>query len=140
MRGTGNRWAVSAGVIAAAVVVVAPCAVAYWWSPQQFAKEKTLKLRTRCPNERERWLRERFVVLDGQMYVRLGRSDAARVQCNGSTPLLGVEVAKQRFERVRGVPAPHFAKRVDKAMADKYATDFLARLFAHPLTMRLQAE
>ena len=139
MMRTGNRWAAVAGVIAVGLVV-APCAFAYWWSPPQFAKERTLKLRTRCQNEGERWLRERFVVLDGLMYVRLGRRDAARVQCNGTTPLLGVEVAKQRFERVRGVPAPQLAERVDKAMANKYVTDFAVRLFAHPLTMRLQAE
>jgi hypothetical protein len=31
-------------------------------------------------------------------------------------------------------------ERVNKAMAEKYFTDFIVRLFAHPLTMRLQAE
>jgi hypothetical protein len=139
MTRTLNGWAY-AGVIAASLVVGAPRVFAHWWSPSQFAKERTLKLRTRCNNEGERWLRERFVVLDGQMYVRLGRRDAERVQCNGTTPLLGVEVAKQRFERVRGIPAPQFVERVDKAMADKYVTDFAVRLFAHPLTMRLHAE
>ena len=133
-----NRWAAFA--VIAAGLVAAPCAFAYWWSPLQFAKERTLQLRTRCPNDKERWLRERFVVVDGQMYVRLGRRDTARVQCNGTTPLLGVEVAKQVFQSVRGIPAPQLADRVDKAMADKYTTDFAVRIFAHPLTMRLQPE
>jgi hypothetical protein len=139
MRRRGIRWAARAALLAAGLVV-APRVFAYWWSPPQFAKERTLQLRTRCPNDKERWLRERFVVLEGQMYVRLGRRDTARVQCNGTTPILGVEVAKQRFEHVRGIPSPQLAPRVDKAMKDKYTTDFVVRLFAHPLTMRLQPE
>ena len=135
----GNRRVACAAVIAASLVM-APRASAYWWDPPQFARERTLKLRTRCHNGQERWLRQRFVVLDGLTYVRLGSRDATRVQCNGTTPLLGVEVAKQRFERVRGIPTPQLAGRVDKAMADKYVTDFAVRLFAHPVTMLLQPE
>src|SRR5204863_3111297 len=133
--------AAGASVIAAGMLVLAtPCAFANWWSPPGFAKEKTLKLRTQCRGERERWLRERFVVLYGVMYVRLSRGDASRVQCKGMAPLLGVEVAGQRFESVRGVPAPDFAERVNKAMAEKYITDIFIRIFAHPLTLRLMPE
>src|SRR5512135_1492910 len=130
--------AAGASVVAASMLMLAtPRVFAYWWSPPAFAKERTLKLGTRCREEGERWLRERFVVLDGLVYVRLSRQEAARVQCNGTAPLLGVEVAGQRFESVRGTPAPDFAERVDKAMADKYISDILVRFFPHPLTLRL---
>lgn len=124
-------------VTASLLVLASPAVFAYWWSPSAFANERTLKLRTQCRGERERWLRERFVVLDGIVYVRLSGREAALVQCNGVAPLLGIEVAGQRFESVRGTPAPYFTERVDKAMADKYITDIIVRLFPHPLTLQL---
>ena len=141
MRSMGNAVAVWVGVSAAIGIVLAtPRVWASWWSTQVFAKERTLQLRTKCPDEGERWSRERFVVIDGQMYVRLNSRMAARVQCNALHPLLGVEVAGQVFNHVRGVPAPLFAERVAKAMADKYKTDILVRLFRHPLTLLLTPE
>ena len=141
MRSTRNAVAVWVGVIAAIGIVLAtPRVWANYWSPQTFATERTLQLRTKCRDEGERWLRERFVVIDGQMYVRLSSRTAARVQCNAVRPLLGVEVAGQRFEHVRGVPVPLLAERVGKAMAGKYITDVFVRLFSHPLTLLLIPE
>ena len=141
MRSMANAVAVWVGVIAAIGIVLAtPRVWANWWSPPAFATERTLQLRTKCRDEGERWSRERFVVIDGQMYVRLSSRMAARVQCNAIHPLLGVEVAGLRFEHVRGVPVPLLAERVAKAMADKYTTDVLVRLFPHPLTLLLIAE
>ncbi len=141
MRTMGNAVAAGASVIAASILVLAtPRALANWWSPPAFAKGRTLKLRTTCPGDGQRWLGERFVVVDGLLYVRLTRGDASQVQCNGTSPLLGVEIAGQLFERVRGVPAPVFATRVNQAMADKYTTDIFMRLIPHPLTMRLVPE
>jgi len=129
--------AVAAGVAASMLVLATPSVFAYWWSPSAFAEERTLTLGARCQGEGERRLSERFVVLGGFVYVRLSRREAAIVQCNGMAPLLGVEVAGQRFESVRGTAAPELAERVDKAMADKYITDILVRFFPHPLTLRL---
>jgi hypothetical protein len=138
MRLMDKAAAAGASVVVASMLVLAtPGVFANWWSPSAFAKERTLKLGARCGEEGQRWLRERFVVLDEVLYVRLSRREAALVQCNGWAPLLAVEVAGQRFEPVRGTPAPDFAERVDKAMADKYITDILVRFFAHPLTLRL---
>jgi hypothetical protein len=137
----GNAVAAGASLIAASLLVLAPYAFASWWDPYQFATESNLKVRTNCRGDSERWLRERFVIVDGLVYVRLGSGDASRVQCNGTAPVLGVEVAGQRFNRVRGVPAPEFATRVDQAMADKYPlTDVFVRILPHPLTMRLVPE
>jgi hypothetical protein len=130
--------AAGASVVAASMLVLAtPGVFANWWSPPAFANERTLKVGTRCRDEGERWLSERFVVIGGLVYVRLSPGDAARVQCNGTAPLLGVEVAGQRFESVRGTPVPNFAGQVDKAMAEKYTSDILVRIFPHPLTLRL---
>ena len=110
------------------------------WSPEAFAKEDTLKLRTIGPKEGEYWFPVWLVAIDGQVYVRLGTRAADRVQANTSAPYLGVEVAGQRFDRVRGVPAPEYAERVGKAMADKYTTDIFVRFMSHPMTLRLVPE
>ncbi|HVO27715.1 MAG TPA: hypothetical protein VMW56_29250 [Candidatus Margulisiibacteriota bacterium] len=110
------------------------------WDPGAFAKEDTLKLRTIGPKEGEYWFKVWLVVIDGQVYVRLGTRAAERVQANTTAPYLGVEVAGQRFDRVRGVPVPEFAERVAQAMADKYTSDIFVRFMSHPLTLRLVPE
>jgi len=112
-------------------------AFAAQWNPEAFAKEDILKLKTIGPEEGEHWSKVWLVVIDGQAYVRLGTRAADRVQANTTAPYLGVEVAGQRFDRVRGVPAPEYAERVGKAMADKYTTDIFVRYMSHPLTLRL---
>jgi hypothetical protein len=118
----------------------APRAFAAGWEPTAFAKDDTLKLRTNCPSEGEYWFPVWLVVIDGQVYVRLGSRAAGRIQCNATSPFLGVDVAGQRFDHVRGVPAPEYAERVGKAMADKYTSDIFVRFFSHPLTLRLVPE
>jgi hypothetical protein len=115
-------------------------AFAAQWDPAAFAKQDTLKLRTTGPQEGEYWFKVWLVVIDGQVYVRLGTRAAERVEANTTAPVLGVEVAGQRFERVRGVPAPEFADRVAQAMADKYTSDIFVRFMSHPLTLRLVPE
>ena len=127
-------------IILLLLTLPASCVVAGSWDPAAFAKEETLKLRTNCPKEGEYWFPVWLVVIDGQVYVRLGNRAAGRVECNSTAPFLGVEVAGQRFEHVRGVPAPDDAERVAKAMADKYTSDIFVRVFSHPLTLRLVPE
>jgi hypothetical protein len=136
-----KRWAARLGAVTlTALILAAPCAYAGDWEPEKFAKLDTLKLRTDCPGEGEYWFPVWLVVIDGQVYVRLGSRAAARVQCNSAAPFLGVEVGQTRFPHVRGVPAPEEAKRVAKAMADKYVSDIFVRFFSHPLTLRLVPE
>ena len=135
-----GRW--GACLMALAFVCGGASAVAFaaHWDPAAFAKEDTLKLRTIGPKEGEYWFKVWLVVIDGQVYVRLGTRAAERVQANTTAPYLGVEVAGQRFDRVRGVPAPDFAERVAQAMADKYTSDIFVRFMSHPLTLRLVPE
>ena len=110
------------------------------WNPTAFAKENTLKLRTTNPQEAEHWFPVWLVVLDNQVYVRLGARAAARVERNTTAPYLGVEVGGQRFDRVRGVPAPESAAAVAAALGDKYWSDIVVRYMSHPLTLRLVPE
>jgi hypothetical protein len=137
---TGAKWFARLMVLAFALGVGSAAAGAAQWDPAAFAKEDTLKLRTIGPKEGEYWFKVWLVVIDGQVYVRLGTRAAERVQANTTAPYLGVEVAGQRFDRVHGVPAPEFAERVAKAMADKYTSEIFVRFMSHPLTLRLVPE
>lgn len=110
------------------------------WNPATFAKLDTLKLRTNCPSEGEYWFPVWLVVIDDQVYVRLGSRAAERIECNSAAPFVGVEVAGARFDHVRGVRAPEAAEQVNKAMAAKYTGDLIIHWFSHPLTMRLVPE
>ena len=134
-----RRWGLFAVALALSVSPAMPSPAAEW-SPAAFAKEDTLKLRTVGPEEGAYAFPVWLVVLDGQVYVRLGTRAADRVQRSTTAPYVGVEVAGQRFDRVRGVPAPEYAERVSKAMAEKYTSDIFMRWFSHPLTLRLVPE
>jgi hypothetical protein len=125
---------------AVALVLTAPAARADEWNPSAFASQGTLELRTVGAGEGERWFKVWLVVIEGDVYVRLGRRAADRVQQSTTAPYLGVRVAGRQFDRVQGVPAPDDAGRVARAMADKYWSDVLIRHFDHPLTLRLVPE
>jgi hypothetical protein len=126
-----------AALLLTLALVQASSSAAAEWNPAAFAKEDTLKLRTIGPEEGEHWFPVWLVVIDDQVYVRLGSRAAGRVERNTTAPYLGVEVAGQRFDHVRGVPVPGEAERVAKAMAEKYTSDIIVRWMSHPLTLRL---
>ena len=134
MRHIFLAMAVVAGALAAAPAPAAD------WDPQAFADESTLALRTTGREEGEHWSTVWLVVLDGQVYVRLGTRAAARIEGNTTAPDVGVRVKGRQFDRVRAVAAPEYAGRVAEAMAVKYWGDVFARQFSHPLTMRLEPE
>jgi hypothetical protein len=139
----GPRVATSL-IIAATLVALAGLARASaptaQWTPRAWADEDTLELRTEVPDEGEHWFPVWLVVIDDQVYVRLGTRAAERVQRSRTAPDVGLRVGGGEFAAVRGVPAPEMAGPVAEAMADKYWTDFLVRHFDHPLTLRLEPE
>jgi hypothetical protein len=131
----------SIGLVVAALLLVALAgAAAAGWRPSVYADVDTIDLRTVGADEGEYWSPVWVVVLDGQVYVRLGNRAARRVQQSTMAPYVGVRVAGEEFERVKGVPAPEEAERVAKAMGEKYWSDALIRYFPHPLTLRLVPE
>jgi hypothetical protein len=107
------------------------------WDPVELSKEDTLDFLTVGPEEGEHWSKVWLVVLDGQMYIRLGSRAASRMEKNTTAPYVKVRIAGQEFDRVRAEPVPEMADRVADAIAEKYWSDFFIRLFPHPLTMRL---
>jgi hypothetical protein len=133
----GTRNALAATLLCA---LVAGTAVAADWTPAAWVDDDTLELRTTGADEGEHWFPVWLVVLDDQVYVRLGSRAAKRIEANTTTPWVGVRVAGQQFDRVKAEPAPDRVEPVAKAMAGKYWSDVVIRLFPHPLTLRLVPE
>ena len=107
------------------------------WTPRAWADANTIELRTVAAGEGEHWFPVWIVVIDDQVYVRLGNRAATRIEKNTTAPHLAVRIAGQQFDRVKGVPAPEDAGRVAQAMAAKYWSDVFVRHLHHPLTLRL---
>jgi hypothetical protein len=110
------------------------------WDPNAFRDQSTLQIMTTAPEEGEHWSKVWLVVIDGQLYVRLGTRMFDRVQKNTTNPYVKLKVGDQEFDKVRLDPAPDMTSKVAAAMADKYSMDILIRYESHPMTARLVAE
>lgn len=107
------------------------------WDPARWRDEDTVELRTTAPGEEPHWFKVWLVVLDDQLYVRLGGRAAGRFEGNVTRPVVGVRIAGLEFAQVTGTPAPDMVEPVADAMADKYWSDVFVRFVDHPLTLRL---
>ena len=123
--------------MAGVLLFVASVAAAADWKPASWAGADTIDLRTTAPGEGEHWFPVWVVVIDDQVYVRLGTRAASRVEKNTTAPYLGVKIAGQEFDRVKGVPAPDYVGKVAEAMHGKYWSDVLVQYMSHPMTLRL---
>jgi hypothetical protein len=128
----GTRFAIAMFAVSLGLV-----AEAAEWTPGRWAEEDTLELRTTVPGEGEYWFPVWLVVIDDQLYVRLGSKAVERIEKNTTKPYVGVRVAGQQFERVEGIPVPDKVDPVARAMGDKYWSDLFIRFFPHPLTLHL---
>lgn len=120
------------------VFSVTPCRAA--WDAAAFRQADTLEFLTVGPEEGEHWSTVWFVVLDDQVYIRLGSRAAGRIERNSTAPIISVKIAGQQFDRVRAESAPEMVDRVADAMGEKYWSDVFVRFLSHPLTMRLVVE
>ncbi len=122
-----------------ACCVLAPNALHAGWTPEEWEDGSTLRFSTIGEDGGTRWSTVWYVVLYGDVYVRLGTAAAQRIETNAKNPYIGVEIGSQHFRDVRADPAPGMAGTVADAMADKYTLDLLFRHMPHPLTARLRA-
>jgi len=127
---------VAAAVLTASLLVLA-AAAAVKWDPQAISKQETLEFLTVGPEEGEHWSTVWLVVIDGQVYIRLGSRAAGRMEKNSTAPFVKVRIAGQEYDHVKAEAAPNMVEPVAKAMGEKYTSDFLVKYFNHPLTMRL---
>ena len=121
-----------------ALATIRSAAAADAWTPQAWAGESTIELRTTDPGDEPHWFPVWLAVIDGQVYVRLGSRAAGRFDRNVAKPFVGVRIAGATFERVRGVLAPEMAEKVAAAMHQKYWGDLWVQYVNHPYTVRLE--
>jgi hypothetical protein len=121
-----------------ATLVLSPFAHAADWTPAAWKAEDTVDLQTTVPDEGEYWFPVWLVVIDDQLYIRLGSKAASRVEKSKTAPYMGVRIAGQQFDRVKGVPAsPDMVTKVADAMGEKYWSDVFIKYFDHPMTLQL---
>ena len=60
------------------------------------------------------------MVIDGQVYIRLGSRAAGRMTKNTTAPIVKLRIAGQEFDRVKAEAAPDMVEPVAKAMGEKY--------------------
>jgi len=126
--------------VLALALVSATSASAASWDPATFSGQNTLQLKTTAAGEGEHWFPVWLVVVDDDVYVRLGSRAASRMERNTSAPYVAVRIAGQEFDRVKVVPMPDKAPAVAHAMARKYWSDVIVRYFNHPMTVKLVPE
>jgi len=107
------------------------------WDPAAFRQLDTLEFLTVGPQEGPHWSTVWLVVIDDQVYVRLGSRAADRMRQNATAPLIAVRIGGREYEHVRAEEATGMVERVAAAMREKYWTDLFVRYMPHPLTMRL---
>src|SRR5262245_60754777 len=76
------------------------------WDPAAFAAESTLELKTTAASEGEHWFPVWLVVVDDQVYVRLGSRAAGRIERNTTAPYVDVRVGGREFDHVKAVAMP----------------------------------
>ena len=131
---------VLAAVAVAAMVIGAGLASAAGWDPARFASEDVLEFSSVSEQGEDHWSKVWLVVLDGDLYIRLGNRAVDRIEANVEAPYVGIRIADEQFDGVLTEAQPEMAERVAEAMSDKYWTDFMASLFEHPLTLKLVEE
>lgn len=127
-------------VAAVALATFAARSAGAAWTPESYRDLSTLEFLTVGPEEGEHWSKVWLVVIDGQVYIRLGSRAADRMQHNTTAPTVKVRIGDETFDRVRAEAAPDMKDPVAKAMGDKYWSDVFVHYFDHPLTMRLAPE
>lgn len=132
-----KRLVVTAAAAGLLLVGLREASPAASWDPAVWTEEDTVELRTQRPGEEPHWFPVWFVVIDGQMYVRLGSRAAERFETSQTKPVLGVRIEGQEFDSIEAMPAGDMIEAVGRSMAQKYWSDLLIRFFPHPLTLRL---
>lgn len=115
-------------------------AVVPGWDPASFRDDSTLEIMTTEPEVGEHWSKLWLVVIDNQLYVRLGDRAYGRVQRNSTKPFVKLKVSGHEFDKVKLEETPDMKDKVAAAMADKYFMDKLIRYENHPMAARLTPE
>ena len=100
----------------------------------------------RAAADEQRWARrarsevERLVVLDDDVYIRLGNRAGARVEGNAEKPYVKIRIADEEFDRVLLEDSSDQAGKVAELMGEKYWSDIFIKYVDHPYTLKLIPE
>jgi hypothetical protein len=121
--------------LAASTAFAAPLS----WQPEKWEDGNTLQIQTVDADRVEHWSTLWYVVIGGDIYVRLDAGAAELLEQNIKSPYVRVRIAGQTFSDVRADPANDMVNTVNEEMAYKYPLDILFRYIPHPMTVRLRA-
>jgi hypothetical protein len=117
----------------------APAAARAAWTPSEWHDKSTLQFWTIDANQNENWTTVWMVIIEGDVYLRLGTSAADRMRSNTQWPYIKVRMGGLEFPHVRADQVPQMSGEVADAMAEKYWSDLLVRYLPHPMTLRLRS-
>ena len=106
-----------AGLLSLLWVLAAPA-----WNPVEIDKESTLEFLTVGKEDGEHWSTVWFVVIDGEVHLRLGPRAAKRVEANPTAPRMQIRVGGETYT-MRYEIVPQKFEAVADAMYAKYWTD-----------------
>lgn len=139
-RRSGKPWILGLLALVAGTSACASHAVVPQWDPAAFRDIDTLEFMTVGPDEGKHWSTVWLVVIDDQVFVRLGAKATDRMRRNTAAPLVEMRIGGREYAHVRAEEAAPMAERVGAAMGEKYWSDRFVRYMPHPLTMRLQPD
>lgn len=110
------------------------------WNPRSFSEEELLEFYTVNEAGEEHWAKVWFVLLEGEVYVRLGSRAEARIVENANAPIVKVRVAGRTYDRIVAEETPDKVGPVLDLMKDKYWSAMFMGMMPDRFTVRLSAE
>ncbi len=138
MRARTKLWMIVATSVVALLTTHTSGRAADEWTPADWVEEETIELGTTEPGEELYVFPVWLVVIEGDVYVRLGSRATERFEESTTKPDMTAKIAGKEFPKVEGIPAPNKAEQVETLMGDKYWSDIFIRFMPHPLTLRLE--
>lgn len=120
-----------------AIALLSSRASASGWTPSQWKDVSSLQFWTIDADQNEHWSTVWLVVIDGDVYLRLGSAAADALRGSTQWPYVKVRIRGEEFPTVRVDSTPNMSGAVADAMAEKYWSDLLIRYLPHPMTVRL---
>lgn len=109
------------------------------WNPADFAGESTLEFHTMNDAGEAHWATVWFVLVEGDVYVRLGERAQRRIEESVHHPVVKVRVAGRTFDHVVVERVSGRNDEIAEAMADKYWTALFMPYMPERYTARLVA-
>jgi hypothetical protein len=108
------------------------------WDPEAYTNEDVLEFYTVTEDGDEHWSKVWLVVLEGDVYIRLGGRAGDRIDGNSLKQHVKIRVAGEEFDQVLLEDASEQAEAVAAQMGEKYWSDIFIKYVDHPYTLRLK--